>query len=185
MSPSPKPTAPKPTAPKPIGPKPIAPKPVSPKPVIPKPVSASVLAKFSFTGILNTAVDFAVFAALTWLDWSPATAHTASTALATLNSFVLNRNWTFRNTRRQSDLVRLSKFIALNLVSYGLSLGVLLAAGAQGFTPLAAKAGALMITMTVNFAGNRWWVFPPAQEGLQAAPPGTQTQSTEDDSWSR
>lgn len=159
--------------------------PPSPKPMSPKPVSASVLAKFSFTGLLNTAVDFAVFAALTSLDWSPATSHTASTALATLNSFVLNRNWTFRNTRRQSDLVRLSKFVTLNLVSYGLSLGVLLAAGAQGLPPLAAKAGALIVTMTVNFAGNRWWVFPPAEEVLQAAPPGTQTQSTEDDSWSR
>lgn len=160
-------------------------KPIPPRLSPRKPVSASVLAKFSFTGLLNTAVDFGVFAALTWLGWSPAAAHTASTALATLNSFVLNRNWTFRNSRSQSDLVRLSKFVTLNLVSYGLSLGVLLAAGAQGLTPLAAKAGALVITMTVNFAGNRWWVFPPDQEGLQAAPPGTQTQSTEDDSWSR
>jgi hypothetical protein len=65
MSPSPKPTAPKPIGPKPVAPKPVAPKPIGPKPVSPKPVSASVLAKFSFTGILNTAVDFgapAVFA---------------------------------------------------------------------------------------------------------------------------
>jgi putative flippase GtrA len=150
-----------------------------------KPVSASVLAKFSFTGLLNTAVDFGVFAALTWANWSPAIAHTASTTLATLNSFVLNRNWTFRNTRHQSDLVRLAKFVTLNLVSYGLSLAVLLAAGAQGLSPLVAKAGALVVTMTVNFAGNRWWVFPPAEEGPPGAQPGAQIQNTKDDSWSR
>lgn len=151
----------------------------------PKPVSTSVVAKFSLIGLLNTAVDVAVFAALIWGGWSPAIAHTASTALATLNSFALNRNWTFRNARRQSDIVRLIKFVTLNLVSYGLSLGVLLAAGAEGFTPLAAKSGALVVTMTVNFAGNRWWVFPPAEEGLRAAQPGAPTQNTEDDSWSR
>jgi len=151
----------------------------------PNPVSASVLVKFSFTGLLNTAVDFAVFAALTWVGWSPATAHTASTVLATLNSFILNRNWTFQNAHHQSDLVRLARFITLNFASYGLSLGALLAAGAEGLTPLVAKAGALVVTMTVNFVGNRWWVFPPAQEGLQAAQPGAQTQSTEDDSLSR
>jgi putative flippase GtrA len=150
-----------------------------------KNVSASVLAKFSFTGMLNTAVDFAVFAALIWGGCSPTTAHTASTALATLNSFVLNRNWTFHNARHQSDIVRLVKFVTLNLISYSLSLGALLAASAEGLTPLVAKTGALVVTMTVNFAGNRWWVFPPAEEVLQAVQPGTQTQSREDDSWSR
>jgi len=159
--------------------------PSSPEPVSAKPVSASVVAKFSFIGLLNTAVDVAVFATLIWGGWSPATAHTASTALATLNSFVWNRNWTFRHARRQSDFVRLVKFVTLNLASYGLSLGVLVAAGAQGLTPLDAKAAALVITIMVNFAGNRWWVFPPGEEGSRAVQPGAQTQSTEDDSLSR
>lgn len=150
-----------------------------------KPVSVSVVAKFSFIGLLNTAVDVAVFAALIWGGWSPATAHTASTALATLNSFVWNRNWTFRHARRQSDFVRLVKFVTLNLVSYGLSLGVLVAASAQGLPPLIAKAASLVVTIMANFAGNRWWVFPPGKEGLRAAQPGAQTQSTEGDSLSR
>lgn len=149
------------------------------------PVSATVLAKFSAVGVLNTALDYGLFALLTWMGWNPAAAHTTSTVVATVNSYLWNHHWTFQV--RGSDQWRPIKFVALNLASYGLSLAVLLAASALGAPVLVAKAGALGVTLVVNFLGNRWWVFPPSPlpKDLQGARLDSPERNTTADSSSR
>ncbi len=147
---------------------------------------ASSLAKFSLVGVANTAVDYGLFAWLTLgAGWTAPWAHGTSVAAATLNSYLWNRNWTFRGSGGRAGVGQMVRFVTVNLASFGISLAALVALQAAGLPPLAAKAGAMLVTLVVNFAGNRWWVFPQRAEVLPAAPPGTPGQNTGGGSSSR
>ena len=133
----------------------------------------SQVARFATVGLANTLVDFAAFNALLML-FRPAGAGglaamaAAAAVLATLNSYVLNSRWTFRDgvTDRQPAL-RFAGFAALGIavqtgvalfVSHqllsGLPLPPLVAAN---LAKLAAVASAVLVT----FAGYRIAVFTP------------------------
>ena len=139
--------------------------------------------KFSLVGVLNTAVDYGVFATLTGaLAWPVAVAHTASVALATANSYLWNRNWTFRSGQRPrtrgSETARILRFVGLNLVSFGVSLAVVvgLSDGLHWY-PWLAKAPAIVVSLALNYLGNRLWVFPsdspvPPRESTGIPGPG-------------
>ena len=140
--------------------------------------------RFSLVGMLNTAVDYGVFALVTGLwAWPVAGAHTLSVALATANSYLWNRNWTFRSGTPSgtpgTEAHRVLRFVLVNLVSFGASLGVVVGlTDGLSWHPWAAKAGAILVSLTVNYLGNRLWVFrsdgPVPPRGNTGTPgPGT------------
>jgi putative flippase GtrA len=55
--------------------------------------------KYSLTGVMNTAVDFGVFALLTWLGLGMYISQVISYSAGILNSYIVNRSWTFKTTR--------------------------------------------------------------------------------------
>ncbi|MCL4079352.1 GtrA family protein [Coriobacteriia bacterium Es71-Z0120] len=69
--------------------------------------------RFGLVGVANTFVTYVVFVLLNaGLGADPATAHAAGWTLGVINSFVLNRSWTFKD--RDSSGRAFVRFIAAN-----------------------------------------------------------------------
>ena len=133
--------------------------------------------KFAVVGVLNTVVDFLVFQLLNltlgWMYMAQVIGYSAGV----LNSYFWNSRWTFRKEHKRSAREAAS-FLVVNLVSLGVSLGVLWAcknllgitdAWVAGWVPAwlggfvkgdtVAKLIATPCAIVVNFIGNKLFVF--------------------------
>jgi putative flippase GtrA len=115
--------------------------------------------KFNAVGLLNTLVDMLIFSALVAAGvpalWSQCVSYGAGMA----NSFLLNKYWTFggSKTAGNSQFIR---FVVINGVTLGLSLLLLhICTTSLGMRPIPAKVAVTFLTMLVNFAGSKLWVF--------------------------
>lgn len=143
------------------------------------------LVKFAIVGVLNTLVDFAVFQTLNLLLGWVYVAQIFGYTCGIVNSYLWNSNWTFREQRTRS-LREMMLFLVVNLISLGVSLGViwlcrevfgvtnewaatwmpdLLSGFVKGDT--IAKLIATCVAIVVNFVGNRLFVFN-GKEKLEA-----------------
>jgi putative flippase GtrA len=114
--------------------------------------------KFCTVGAVNTGIDLAVFAVLSSWGFSLLMAHILSYTCGGLNSFLLNKSWTFKQSGQTSG--QLTKFLLLNfltlMITYGLMAWVYnLLALPMLICKLVAIGGGLVL----NFAGSRLWVF--------------------------
>lgn len=115
--------------------------------------------KFNLVGLLNTALDFAIFALLTWLSVYYIIAQCISYGMGMLNSYTLNKYWTFAQKGRLEPKQAI-RFIVLNLGSLLLSLLLLaLLKDHWHIKLLLAKLIATVVTTLINFAGSKLWVF--------------------------
>jgi putative flippase GtrA len=119
--------------------------------------------RFGVVGVANTAIDFALFALLYYVAlWPLLAANALAYGVAVINSYVLNKYWTFGDTSRGSTAVlRGLLFVGLNLV------GLLLASAAiwllaQFLHPLVAKAGSIAVTFIWNYWSNHRFVYTEA-----------------------
>ena len=142
------------------------------------------LIKFAIVGVLNTLVDFAVFQTLNLLLGWVYAAQVFGYTCGIVNSYLWNSSWTFREQRTRS-LREIVLFLVVNLVSLGVSLGViwlcreafgLTNAWAAGWMPDALsgfvkgdtidKLIATCVAIIVNFIGNRLFVFNGKEKRL-------------------
>lgn len=133
--------------------------------------------KFAIVGVLNTLVDFAVFQALNLLLGWVYVAQVIGYTCGIINSYVWNSNWTFREQRTRS-FREIALFILVNLLSLGVSLGVIwlcrdvfgitnewvaswMPAALNGFLKgdTVDKLIATCFAIVVNYVGNRLFVF--------------------------
>jgi putative flippase GtrA len=122
------------------------------------------LVKFHVVGVLNTAVDFAVFTLLTLLSLNVFIAQCLSYSVGIANSYLFHNYWTFANkdgrignNPRGSQVIR---FVLLNLMS--LSIALLLLKGIHevlGINVLLSKVVVTFFTTILNFIGSKKWVF--------------------------
>jgi putative flippase GtrA len=121
--------------------------------------------RFAIVGVGNTLVDLGVFTLLAQvLGANVYFSQAAGYSAGTLNSYILNRSWTFR-TKGRFFSPTLVRFLALNLTMLLFSTGVLcLAYDLGGLPKLPAKIIATGVTMVVNFLVSRFWVFRDGQE---------------------
>lgn len=142
--------------------------------------------KFSAFGILNTAIDyllFALFFSLCNIDKS--LAQVFATAIAMTNSYILNRYFTF-NQKGAVNVNEMWKFIVVNLVSMGVTVLLLnvfydlwhienIANAILGglsipfilegdLAVMFCKLLAIPFSLAINFLGNRLWVFGSKSE---------------------
>lgn len=120
--------------------------------------------KFGVTGLLNTGVDYLVFTLLAvWLQVNIYLAQAISYAAGTLNSYVINRSWTFRSNERFFSPTMV-KFLILNLCMLGLSV-ILIGYFTEsiGLSKLIAKACTVLVTLAISFVINNFWVFKSKQ----------------------
>ncbi|WP_052339474.1 GtrA family protein [Gorillibacterium massiliense] len=153
--------------------------------------------RFNLVGLVNTAVDFAIFTLLISFHVPDKLAQTCSYAAGTLNSFLLNKYWTFRHKKTgeqeipapisnyqtsaprsgfarpsRSSWLQALRFAILNAANLGLSVLLLgLFTSRMGLSSLAAKAVVTVFTMLVNFAGSKLWVFRQTKSTGEAGIP--------------
>lgn len=123
------------------------------------PVEWIRLIKFGATGILNTLIDYLLFALLAqvfMLDvyFSQVCGYFAGM----LNSYLINRRWTFQ-TKQNFFSPQFLKFILSNLFVLAVSIFLLKVFLDISMPVLLAKLFTVCITMGINFLISRLWVF--------------------------
>jgi len=132
--------------------------------------------KFAIVGLIGSVIDFGVFNLLTIaLHVSSIASSTVSFALAVINNFILNRFWTYPETRQSSIYKPLVQFIIVSCL--GLAIRIPLFAWLEKvLIPLAAKTIPNVLTPTIvghnvalalvigvvmlwNYFVNRFWTF--------------------------
>jgi putative flippase GtrA len=103
--------------------------------------------RFAIVGVANTLVDFGIFATLiASTAVSPMIASVAGYSAGTVNSYILNRNWTFSELRTSAWRSELPRFITVNIAAIGLSTFVVLV-----LTPTLGPLQAKLISVAVTF----------------------------------
>jgi putative flippase GtrA len=122
------------------------------------------LFKFATVGCFNTLIDWAVYFII--LKLFPAESvifYTAAKGFSyfcgILNSFFLNRVWTFRDSLQENEGGRFAKFMAVNLIGLGINSVSVYVFLNMEFRHVAALFFATAITFSFNFILNKLWVF--------------------------
>ncbi|MED4787000.1 GtrA family protein [Bacillus atrophaeus] len=115
------------------------------------------LGRFCTVGVGNTLIDFGVFFLLTACHVPYLPAQICSYSAGIINSYVWNRNWTFRVKRKADgkEIVRFLIFLLLYLFQKG------------GCSLLVSKLAATIGGMMMNFIGNRIWLFGDSLKNIQ------------------
>jgi putative flippase GtrA len=118
--------------------------------------------KFAIVGVLNSAIQYLVFLFLYSLTGTQyLLASIIGYVAGMINSYILNRKWTF-GSRNQKLLTELSRFVAVNLISLGVNLGLLFLLVSTGvMVPQWAQVLAIAGSTLVNFVLNKIWTFAP------------------------
>lgn len=124
---------------------------------------AKQFVKFCIVGVLNTAVDFAVYIILArgllGFRLHYLLANIIAFSLAVMNSYTLNRRWTFRNQDTKRT-IQFTKFLSVNMVSLLLYEGLLaLFVEAVGIDDIVAKALSYGLVLAWNFTAYKYWTF--------------------------
>lgn len=119
--------------------------------------------KFGIVGVLNTGLDFGIYFSLTrgfdFFQVHYLFAHSIAFVCATVNSFALNRSWTF-HSRSQRLLRQYAIFFLLQVINLGFSsLIIIFAINGLGWHDMLAKALASIIVLCWNFILSRKIVF--------------------------
>ncbi len=122
--------------------------------------------KFAVVGVCGTFVDFAVLTLLVKVFGVPLiAANTISYSAGVVNNFVLNRFWTFTESRSKPLVTQFLQFVVINIIALVLSdLIVGAVEGALhptlgGNAYLAAKLLATVIVFFWNYFANRFWTY--------------------------
>ena len=116
--------------------------------------------KFVIVGFSNLFIDFSIYLLLTRLAhfhylWANILSFTA----ATINSFFLNKKWTFRDTSRDYRR-QYAKFYLVSAVGLGLNQLILfLLIESWHLYDILAKCVAVVFVTFWNFIANRFWTF--------------------------
>lgn len=118
------------------------------------------LARYGLVGAGGYGVNLAVFALCTAGGAGHRAAAVAAFLVAVTSNFLLNRRWTFRAqlgpVRRQAG-----RFLAVSVLAFVVSLGVLELLVRGGLAPVLAQATAIVAVTPVSYLGNRAWSFQP------------------------
>ncbi len=119
--------------------------------------------RFCTVGLANTAVDFTAFFLLNLGGLPYLFAQVLSYSAGVINSFYLNRKWTFQ-VKRKTNVTEIAKFIILNGISLLVSSSLLFILYDVNQMDLwLAKIAATAGGIVVNFIGSRLWVFTENQ----------------------
>lgn len=124
------------------------------------------LIKFSIVGIINTAIDFAVFiVCYSILHFDSSFSQIFGYTAGMLNSFLMNKKWTFEDrTKGRKVLLKAVKFGFTNIISLLLSIGVLKFSKLYlSSSILIAKILATLCAQGVNYILYKFWVFTKAK----------------------
>ncbi len=119
------------------------------------------LFRFGLVGIGNTLIDFIAYTIAVFAGVTPALANVLAFAIANPISYFVNSRVTFRRDAKAATISfgGYGKFLAAHLLSLSVSTGFIWMF-ADGLGPLRAKAGAIVITLFINYTASAFLVFP-------------------------
>lgn len=129
--------------------------------------------RFGVVGMLNTLVDLGFFNLFLSLDIHPLLATSISYFLATINSYIFNRVWTFGDRRSKKPLFQYSQFLLSNIIGFGLNnLIVYLFMQNAIFDNMTlqlntAKLVAIVLVVFWNYLVSHFLIFRPHQKEQQ------------------
>ena len=116
------------------------------------------LVRFGLVGCSNTVLSWCVYALLVRSGVPVLLASALAWTLGAVNSFVLNRRWTFRSRGRWTP--ELARFGAVQCAGLVMNLAMLDALTRDaGVHPLVAQALVYPVTTLTTFALSRQWAF--------------------------
>ncbi len=121
---------------------------------------AGRLLTYAVVGVVNTAVDFAVFFLLLGVGAPPLVGNATGLAAGAITSYLANGLVTFRGTRgggRLLSLRRMARFAAV--VAVCLTVSSLMMAALLGWGAWRAKVAATLATLILGYVLNRKLVF--------------------------
>ena len=117
--------------------------------------------RFAITGVANTLIDIGVAALVRYFFHNDYLAQAAGYTCGIINSYIVNRSWTFRKERDKFFSAQLAKFLVVN----GLTLGISIGATWLFHTRLSVEPWIIMkllvtaVTIIVNFTLSNLWAF--------------------------
>lgn len=118
------------------------------------------IARFGVVGLINTGIDLALFSiAFYWLGLPLLVSNTLAYCLATINSYVMNKYWTFAGRGSpQVSKKEFTRFFLFNVVGLLLS-NLAVWTFARFVAPIVAKLLAVGVTFVWNYLTIRRFVF--------------------------
>jgi putative flippase GtrA len=116
------------------------------------------LLRFGLVGTSGYFVNLGIYAYVLQQGAHFRAAAVASFMVAVVNNYLLNRQWTFRDTRGHVAYQGL-RFLAVAVVVLVANVAVLSLLVALGAGKVPAQAVAIVLVMPLNFAGNKLWTF--------------------------
>ncbi|BFI99569.1 MULTISPECIES: GtrA family protein [Priestia] len=120
--------------------------------------------KFALVGVVNTLIDFVVYALLTTIGVNYILAQWISYSAGILNSYVMNRKWTFERKEKSSKREVIS-FVIVNLITLSLTSFLLTVLyNKWGIPLLISKLLITIASVGINFIGTKLFVFTNKKE---------------------
>ncbi|MQR86248.1 GtrA family protein [Bacillus megaterium] len=120
--------------------------------------------KFALVGVINTLIDFVVYALLTTIGVNYILAQWISYSAGILNSYVMNRKWTFERKEKSSKREVIS-FVIVNLITLSLTSFLLTVLyNKWGIPLLISKLLITIASVGINFIGTKLFVFTTKKE---------------------
>ena len=130
-------------------------------------LSAQVI-KFIIVGLINTAVDFSVYIVLTrlFVFWSQHLVWATVIAFlcAAVNSYLLNKRWTFQN-KREDHHILFTKFLVVTGSSFFIYSALFATFVHLGFYDLYVKVVLVGFVAVWNFVFSKLWVYTTSSHG--------------------
>lgn len=123
------------------------------------------MVRFGLVGLTNTGVDVTLFALLTHgLHWLVPLANVVSYSAGIMNSFFLNKYWTFRDPTPLSRSLRPGiRFIVVNVLGLLISTVTVMLLALR-LPPVIAKLASVGVVFLWNYSLSDRFVFSPSSE---------------------
>lgn len=115
--------------------------------------------KFGLVGVLNTLINWIIFALLNFAGVYYIIANVIAYAIATANSYIWNSKWVFKYNGKDKKETTV-RFVILNLVGLALNTAILyFLVDILLFNKLVGLVITTAIVMVINYLLNKIWVF--------------------------
>ncbi|MBP0990220.1 MAG: GtrA family protein [Oscillospiraceae bacterium] len=127
--------------------------------------TAKKFIKFAITGCINTLVDIGASAAVRAISHNNYIAQIAGYGCGIICSYIINRNWAFRNEKEKFFSSQLVKFLLVNILTCLLSLlFTWIFSTKLNIQPwILMKLMIVGVTIVVNFTLSNLWAFKKKQ----------------------
>jgi len=124
--------------------------------------------KYAIVGCLNVALYLAIFNLLLLTDLHVLVANALAFSITSVNSFFLNKTWSFRDQRTERVVRQYFTFVFFTLIGLGLNTAVfsLLLIPLDQYGTIgknAAAIGSVPVSVIWNFTSYRLWTFKHPQ----------------------